>query len=106
MIVEILAVCLGVSLFTIGLRAASEEDRLLYSVRVFLNNYLPYWLYTPIIGCDVCMSSFWSIVLYGAYVTFSAYSFYNLFWLLFIIPCVAGFNIIFSNLINGGFYDT
>ncbi|MDR1762768.1 MAG: hypothetical protein LBR64_02255 [Dysgonamonadaceae bacterium] len=85
---ELLATILIISLFTLGIYAATWQGKILNKPAEWLKKTAPKWVSKPVCGCFVCMSSFWSIVLWTAFVGFDV----RWFWLPVIISAVAGLN--------------
>lgn len=50
-----------ISLFCNGLFVITDEGMIGYPIRKILHDYLPVWLFKPLIGCIPCMASIWGV---------------------------------------------
>lgn len=73
------------SLAIFGLWNSANPGFIFSKVDLFLEPRLPEWLYKPLIGCVICMASFWGAAYYFYFVGFDA-------GVLFFIPAVSGVN--------------
>lgn len=55
--IELLLTILFCSLYCFGWWIITSEGMLLYPVRIWADNNLPNFLYTPLFGCIVCFAS-------------------------------------------------
>ena len=89
---KILLISLIISLYTTGVYAACWQNMIL-NKPAQLAKKLPIWIYKPLCGCLICMSSVYS-VLFWLFVGF------NIVLLPIIILTVAGINTIITAIIS------
>lgn len=81
-----------VSLCTVGIYAATWKQMIFHKPAQWIRNF-QIWIYKPVCGCLVCMSSFHSILFWLIFRTFS------IIYLPVIILMVAGINTIITAII-------
>lgn len=88
------------SLFIIGLYEASESGRVLSGIHDWMEQYLPMWLYKPVLGCVYCMASVWGSILFiGVYYPLYLQNYFLLLWLPIHIGAVSGLNYLLYEMI-------
>ena len=83
-----------IALSCCGLYSATLRKMILNKPAEWLKKKLPIFLYKPICGCLICMSSFWSCVFWILFRSF------EIIYLPVIILMVAGLNTIVVSLIS------
>jgi len=86
------------SLFCCGLYTSTLKGMILNKPAIWIKNNTSSWLYKPICGCLICMSSYWSIVIYCWFGFFLKKE--TIFYLPILIPIVAGLNAIILSIIS------
>lgn len=85
------------SVFITGITIASQGGYILEPIKLFLERWLPVWLYKPLIGCSICMASIWGLIFFLAGLDFFWWEIWMLF---FYVPMVAFWNYMLLNLIK------
>jgi len=99
MIFAILTTIILNAFFIIGLCEASEPGMLLNKPKVYLEKILPRWLFKPVWGCAVCMSSLHGVYFFILSIVVFGYDIELLYAIPFYIPALSGFVSFFYNLI-------
>jgi len=91
---NLIIAALIISLVTAGLFASTWRQMIFHRPAIWLKKTLPVWLYKPLCGCMICMSSVYSILFWLIFRTF------NILYLPLVIPMVAGINTIITAIIT------
>ena len=89
------------SLVINGIDLAADTDYIFHPVRVWADKHLPSWIYRPLIGCVVCMTSVYGTISWAAacVLIFKSLLFSLVGYLPFIFA-LAYVNLLVSNFTN------